>query len=658
MLLLAIALLGLPALGVWCWLVDSERGAGFGLREAFAITAVVWAAYSIASVELLSLGAHHDLAAVRTGHLTRSALVAMWIVQAVVGAALLYRCRRSLASLVNAARELWWTADVRIRAALAVTAASILIVGLVAVTAAPNNWDSMTYHLSRVVAWIRLGGVSHYATNIEAQLYQPPGAEMLIAQWQLLVGGDRMSAIVQWFAFGGSAAVGSLTAARLGADRLGQALAALLIVTMPMAIMQGSSTQNDLVTAFWLLIAATLALGIDFRGEHAVVRTVTACMAIGLAVVTKGTALIYGLPVIAMIAGFVLRTGVSRKAVAALLAGAVLIVAPSIQHALQNHQTYGSYLATGSEGNFYKNSNIGPKTVLSNVVRNASVHMRLPGEATNRATEKTIRRGLEAFGINPDDPANTFGDRPFKVGKIGPHEDHAGNLGHLILGVWAVVVATALAAFRSRRRIAWAAMIVAQVLLFCALLKWQLWHSRLHLPVFVMLTPLIAACMTNVRRQWLVTVPIALLVLAAPVYLFYNYTRPLVGERSVLTLPRDSQYFLPRRNLEAPYLGVMNAIRDDRRTDVGVVARLDDWVYPLHALAGSGDLRFHEVMPVNDSKRYSTSIPDTVVCLSCHPAYEEFLVKRGFKARPFEMGPVVHDPHLQESGVAVTLLER
>lgn len=654
-------LLGLPAIGLFCLFVGQDgRTAADRLayREAFAFTAVAWAAFSVVVAQLLSLGAGHELAAPRQGHLTRSALIAVWIAPALAGAFATYRHRAVLVRARVDSARLWQTSDGRVRFCIATTAICIAIVGLVALVAAPNTWDSMTYHLSRVVSWIRLGGVAHYATNVEPQLYQPPGAEILVAQWQLLIDGDRMAATVQWVAFAGAAVMASLAAARLGAARFGQVVASLMVVTTPMAVMQGSSTQNDLLTAFWLLIAVTLALGVTKHDGRATARTVMACLAVGLAVLTKGTALIYGAPVIAMILAFNLRAGLTSRRVVALAIGAVLVLVPGFQHAVHNHSTYGTYLATGSQGNFYKNQKIGLRTIVSNSVRNASVHLNLPDESLNRATEKSIRGALDAIGIDPDDPANTFEDRPFEVGKFGPHEDHAGNLAMLLLSTWAICAVLFVAGYRSRRRLAWAAMLATQALLFCALLKWQIWHARLHLPIFVLAAPLVAVCLERFKKQLLVNVVLALIVLAAPVYLFYNYTRPLVGERSVLTTARDAQYFFPRRNIEAPYRGVLAEIQRIDARDVGLVLGQDDWVYAFHALAGNDGPRFREVLTTNPSKRYTTTLPNTIVCVNCDPQRIAYLQSQLFERASFAIGPITHDPNLDESDAEVTLWRR
>ncbi len=58
-----------------------------------------------------------------------------------------------------------------------------LIVGLLS---PPNNWDSQTYHMARVVHWIQNGHLAHYLSHITRQHYQPPFAEMVILHLQIL----------------------------------------------------------------------------------------------------------------------------------------------------------------------------------------------------------------------------------------------------------------------------------------------------------------------------------------------------------------------------------------------------------------------------------------------------------------------------------------
>ena len=62
----------------------------------------------------------------------------------------------------------------------------VSLTGLIAFVAPPNNYDSMTYHLGRVVHWIQNHSVQHYPTNIDRQLFMPPWAEFAITHFYLL----------------------------------------------------------------------------------------------------------------------------------------------------------------------------------------------------------------------------------------------------------------------------------------------------------------------------------------------------------------------------------------------------------------------------------------------------------------------------------------
>jgi hypothetical protein len=57
----------------------------------------------------------------------------------------------------------------------------VLILAMAVYQFTPNNWDSMTYHLARVVHWQQEQRVYHYATHIDRQIQLAPFAEFVIA---------------------------------------------------------------------------------------------------------------------------------------------------------------------------------------------------------------------------------------------------------------------------------------------------------------------------------------------------------------------------------------------------------------------------------------------------------------------------------------------
>src|SRR5207247_2483992 len=99
------------------------------------------------------------------------------------------------------------------------------------------------------------------------QLVLGPGAELIVLHLQILSGGDRLANLVQWLAYAGLVAGASLVARELGAGRRGEFFAASLAASIPMAILQASSTQTDAVAALWLV--CLLVFLFRLRERHA-----------------------------------------------------------------------------------------------------------------------------------------------------------------------------------------------------------------------------------------------------------------------------------------------------------------------------------------------------------------------------------------------------
>lgn len=177
---------------------------------------------------------------------------------------------------------------------LAGTACIVIITGLIAIIAPPNTWDSMTYHMPRVMHWIQNKTVAHYPTAIQRQLYYAPWAEFAIAHLQILSDGDRFANMVQWFSMVGSLVAVSLIARELGADKKGQLFAALFVVSIPMGILQSSSTQNDYVVSFWLVCFVYYGLIILKTPNYWLASAIGASL--GLAIMTKPIAYLYATP--------------------------------------------------------------------------------------------------------------------------------------------------------------------------------------------------------------------------------------------------------------------------------------------------------------------------------------------------------------------------
>src|SRR4029079_15963200 len=69
--------------------------------------------------------------------------------------------------------------------------------GFLAVSAAPNNWDGMTYHLSRAAGWLQHGSLGRFDAHTERENIFPPNAEIQILFTFVSAHADRFAALPQ-----------------------------------------------------------------------------------------------------------------------------------------------------------------------------------------------------------------------------------------------------------------------------------------------------------------------------------------------------------------------------------------------------------------------------------------------------------------------------
>ena len=201
--------------------------------------------------------------------------------------------------------------------ALVVAAAFGYVVALIVGTP-PNNWDSMTYHLARAAFWHQNESVGYLAGAYDGRLNaNPPNSESVLTFLLELTREERLTGFLQF----GAAIVCFLAVAAL-ARRLGLSdreaiFGGLLFLTLPLVVLQASTTQNDLVVASLLLCATVFLLG-ETRRELGLAGLATA-----LAVGVKVTAF-YGLPIL-LVVGLVAAPKAARVGrTVAVVAGALI----------------------------------------------------------------------------------------------------------------------------------------------------------------------------------------------------------------------------------------------------------------------------------------------------------------------------------------------
>lgn len=496
------------------------------------------------------------------------------------------------------------------------------IVALLALNAAPSTWDAMTYHMARVVRWAVNGNLRFYATNEPQQLFQPPLAEYFMLHLYLLGDSDRLVNLVQVVGFSGAAIGASLVARELGARSLGQAFAALLVLTLPQGIMQASGAKNDCSLALWLvaMVFATLR----FLRTESRLWLLASGTFLGLAVLTKGTSYIFAPGL--LLAVVVIELASAKKNWKPLAVALVLVVlAINGAHYIRTFRQYGSPIgngyADGGRTYLFRNENIGLKLVWGNIWRNLALHAGTPVATWNTSIQSSTEEVIRWMGEDPQNPDAIWLGSRFAIPDLILREGSASNPVQMLLALGTLGWIFFRRKRLDRNLVIYGGGVAAAMLLFCILLRWQPWHTRLHFSWFVAMAPLTAVWMERAKnRVWIGAGMALLLVWAGPAAIM-NQARPLAFGGSVLGATWNTTLFADGPPFQANFELAAKKVRASPCKDVTVDTSQLTYLYPLYALLDPlhSGIRVREIGVNNDTK----SLSDTegrgcaTVCLGC-----------------------------------------
>ncbi|MFI7025767.1 hypothetical protein ACIBMZ_23945 [Micromonospora sp. NPDC049900] len=499
----------------------------------------------------------------------------------------------------------------------------VLVELLIALLAAPNNFDSQTYHLPKVERWVAQGDLSLWATAIHRQVTIPPGAEYLLLHLRLFTGGDALHHLVQWAAGVLCLIAVARVTAQLGGARRAQLLTVFVLATTPMVTLQATSTQTDLVCAAWVVCAATVALdGLRHRAGFGELLALGA--ATGLTAVTKTSGLLAVGPLLVLWGlgqlrlAYLDRPGADRRLPAAPTARTVgasaliLLVAAAVVGPFLGrvYVEFGHPLGPERLRESVPMERHDPLSVVVNALRIGHTALDTPLAPLRDASAAAIVGVAGLLGVDPQDRAITFGREVFPVPSWYPDED---RVAFPLAG--ALVLIGAVAALRRPARVspetagalrAYALVVVIAVVLHTAMIKWQPWGNRLILYALAASVPLAglwldavlrrssrnAGAGRSARRPIAATLTVTVLAtcaLAGVLAVSYGFPRRLVGAGSVFTTSDWESRFLRRPQWAEEYRWAADAVRAADAQRIGLSQRNDDWEYPWWLLLRDAD---------------------------------------------------------------------
>ena len=459
---------------------------------------------------------------------------------------------------------------------------------LVAIGSAPNTADSQTYHLARVANWIQWESVNFYPTATLRQLYLSPLAEYGILNIFLLSGNDHFVNLVQFGCLIGCGITISLIVREFKQSGATQILAMLLTATIPMAILQASSTQNDLVVSFFALSFFLFYLRTSESGNRR--DLIFSGLTLGLAFLTKGTAYIYCASMAIVIFASIFFSRMPPKKTLSFFTQSLLILLFAISinsiHYTRSYQLFGSPIATGDDS--IVNQHLTPKMMAANVVRNYVIHLGTPfEEVTKQISDATAN----ILGNELNNPNSNFLEIPFRIGYSDDEVD-AGNFIQILLLTICLFLVLRYKGENRKKVLMATFTIIFGFILSAGLLKWNPWMSRLHTPFFMLGCAVIVTVLDNYGEN--------IKNLLITLCLWSSVNALILGQpRSVFTViqsysnatPRFEQYFANKMEITGAYLEAVAVVKANNPKEVGLMMENDyrkynfgDWEYPIWVL--------------------------------------------------------------------------
>lgn len=450
----------------------------------------------------------------------------------------------------------------------------------------PNNFDSMAYHMQRVLYWIQNSSIDHYPTPTLQQLYSNPLAEFIILQFQLLTNGDFFATSIQWFSmiccvFG----VGSIVKL-LGGGFKSQLFSAVLLISIPMGILQATTTQNDYVVSLFLVIFVYFTLKFIIVEKNKF-NFIMLSLALALSILTKGTAYFCAIPFLLWLCVDLVKQYKLKSLTYLLTCGAIILFI-NAGHWSRNYELFKNPFYAQSHKVFFANESSSPLLILSSISKNLYLQTLTPFKKLNYISYINTFKFNKLIGVDLNDkritvqhPMWVFVPKSYQI-----FEDTISNPLHLIL---ILLTSALILSSRETQLKKYNLAVLFGFVLFCALVRWQPWASRLHLPFFILSCPFIAKAMCDFFDNKLAKFIIALCIICSIPVLLFNVKKP-VFISYMYHLPRIAKYFILKPELYKDYTSFSQQIAENIPAgckNIGIRVGVFYYEYPLWILIKS-----------------------------------------------------------------------
>jgi hypothetical protein len=415
----------------------------------------------------------------------------------------------------------------------------VLTLFLLAIFIAPNNWDSMAYHLPRVEHWIQNKNIYPYPTNILRQILMSNLSEYLIANFQILADTDAFSNLVQFASFIFILFSGTSIFSTLKIGMKGQLFLLLALFSLPMMLFQATTTQTDLLASFFFISFILFALLIIRIEANFKTNFIFLALSITLGILTKYHIAIFAAPIVLYLLFFLIKKKNHANIIFAILISCLTIAIILAPLFARNIYFFGSITGKDlfDEKATIINSTISIQNMLSNNFKHIVDFISIPINGYNNILFSVNHSLHNLIGVSENAPGNNWAGQPFTVNNY-LNEDTAGSLIHAALFILSLLLV-----FKSKHKtklLSLFAYCFIAFSLYGLLFRYTPFDIRLLLPVLILIIIISTYIIyTNITDKYILNGMMLLFLIISIFPVYFNRAKPIIGNpfylRRVLT---------------------------------------------------------------------------------------------------------------------------
>lgn len=594
---------------------------GGGYIKVWIKTGIVWCGLLYFKTEILSV----------FNKLNKWTIFVFWILVCLMATLLIIRTRKLhyiktiLSDIVNIAMSNKFFAIV-----------CILDI-IIAFFTVPYNWDSMTYHLPRIVHWANNQSVMHYATNSIRQVASPPFHEIICLDIYLLSRNrDALLNLVQSISFLTNAWLVFEIAGKLKCSSKFCKVCSLLFLSMPIAFGESVTTQNDNLSCVFLLIFVYYILDLlhmdhiigDGKDTYERVVIMSAC--VGYGYLTK-PAVSMGMLMLAVVllAICIIRRDSVIKLLKLLAVSAPVIVLIILPEVVKNISTFGALLSPIT-GERQLVGTLNPRYLFINGLKNFAFN--LPTVYINnsdRLYADLVYKISELLKVDINAPSISEDGRVFGLGGAGNFgHDTAINSTILYVSIFCFIWCLCRKSLEMFKRF-YTYIVMLLFVFFCAFVRWEPFVSRYMLSYLALFCPMAAVWLEDMSQN-------------AKNIFVKNYSLPVVCWMGILGITmlaqyhgkiafqegmaRSERYFRNNSGITKEYVNACSVIENLGCERVGLMLGEDTYSYPIMYMLKHDVKRIEHIAVSNETQKYEdlAYTPDCIISVGDLGDWTEF----------------------------------